>query len=195
MNNNPINQYGNLNYQSMNSYIDNLFVRHGRLLVLRIDLSYQQNINCNGLQAKEDFELLINTMHSNNVFNHLCGYAWKLEYGVSKGFHYHVILFFDGSKVRQDISRAKMIGEYWANNITQGKGLYYNCNLEKDKYDYCGIGMINHYDEEMIENLKNKVAWYLTKPDDYMQSIDIGETFGIGGIKWKSSNAGRPRSR
>ena len=194
------------NYQSMTSYIDNLFSRHSRLLVVRIDLAYRKDIDTPFLndeeiyqkywQAKVDREHLFRNMRSNSIFNHMIGYIWRLEYGEDKGFHNHMIFFFDGSQVREDITIAIKIGEYWVNNITQGRGLYYNCNAYKDEYQYCGIGMINWNNFELIANLK-RAAEYLAKPDDYMtaymQNMDIGRTFGRGTIKEKTETRGRPR--
>ena len=196
------------NYRSLLNYIDNLFQRHGRLLVLRVDLTYRKDVDNRFLndienwekcwQAKKDREHLFRNMRSNKLFNHLLGYAWKLEFGSSKGWHYHTFFFFDGSKLQHDVHLANMIGEYWVNVITQGRGLSFNCNLKKDDYKHLGIGMINHYDTELIANLKNQVASYLTKSDDYTrlktQNMDIGRTFGRSEIKLKTNNRGRPRN-
>jgi hypothetical protein len=194
------------NYQSMINYIDNLFTRHSRLLVIRIDLGYRKDIDTPFLneeeiyqkycQAKVDREHLFRNMRSNALFNHMVGYIWRLEYGEDKGFHNHMIFFYDGSQVQQDVTIGRMIGEYWVNVITQGRGLYYNCNAYKDDYQYCGIGMINHYDMQLIVNLK-LAAQYLAKPDDYMtaymQNMEIGRTFGRGILRVKTENRGRPR--
>ncbi len=196
------------NYQSMTSYIDNLFLRHSRLLVVRIDLAYRKNIdvrfmNTNEVyeaywQATEDREHLFRNMRSNRLFNHMVGYIWRLEYGNEKGFHYHFIFFYDGSAVQQDITIARMIGQYWENNITQYRGLAYNCNAHKEKYERCGIGMIDWKNFELIANLK-LAAQYLAKPDEYistfMTDIDIGRTFGRGTIKERTETRGRPRDQ
>ena len=117
----------------------------------------------------------------------MVGYIWRLEYGEeSKGFHNHFFFFFDGSAVQQDITIARMIGEYWVNVITQDRDLYYNCNARKEKYERCGIGIINHHDMQLIANLK-LAAQYLAKPDEYinafMTDIDIGRTFGRGTLR------------
>jgi len=195
-----------INYQMLINGIDEAFMGCSKLLVLRVDMGYRQDISNpllsdkerqkNGLQTKKDLEDFINNMDSNTLFNHMRGYAWKIEYGMSKGFHCHLLFLLDGSRVQRDICIAKMIGEYWK-SITQRNGrngLYYNCNADKDRYDdNCGIGAINHNDKELIANLKNKAAPYLTKPDEYIESLGIGKTFGIGGIKTKTSNRGRPR--
>jgi hypothetical protein len=196
------------NYESMMNYIDNLFLRYARLLVLRLDLSYRKNVDNPYMtenefyaaywQAKHDKEHLFNNMRTNQLFDHMVGNIWRLEYGTDKGFHYHCIFFFDGSQVREDIPLANRIGQYWSNNITQGRGLYHNCNLHKDDYNRCGIGMMNWNDFELIDNLKSATR-YLVKPDDYLNTftnnIDIGRTFGRGTIQEKTETRGRPRQR
>lgn len=197
------------NYQSMCDYIDNLFLRYARLLVLRVDLDYRKNIdvpfmNTNEVyeaywQAKEDREHLFRNMRSNSLFDDMVGYIWKLEYGEKAGFHTHMVFFYDGSQVREDITIAKTIGDYWKNVITQGRGLAYNCNAKKEKYKHCGIGMINHYDIQLIEYLKNDVVSYLAKPDEciskFMTDMGIGRAFGRGTLKEKTETRGRPRIR
>ena len=196
------------NYQSMNDYIDNLFSRYARLLVLRVDLDYKKNkdisfMNTNEVyeaywQAKVDREHLFKNTRTNQIFDDMVGYIWKLEYGKRAGFHNHMVFFYDGSKVQQDITIAKMIGQYWENNITQGRGRAYNCNAHKDKYKHCGIGMINWNNFELIANLK-LAAQYLAKPDEYistfMTDIDIGRTFGRGTIKERTETRGKPRNQ
>jgi hypothetical protein len=196
------------NYQSMINYIDNLFTRYGRLLVIRIDLAYRKDVdvrfmNTNEVyeaywQAKTDREHLFRNTRTNQIFDDMVGYVWRLEYGEDKGFHNHMIFFFDGSQVREDISIAKMIGDYWENVITQGRGLAYNCNAHKEKYERCGIGMISWKNFELIANLK-LAAQYLAKPDEYisafMTDIDMGRTFGRGTQREKTETRGRPRNQ
>ena len=141
---------------------------------------------------------LLNNMRSHELSKHLLGYAWRLEYGSLKGFHYHTFFFFDGSKKREDVNIAKMIGEYWVNVITKGRGLYYNCNAKKDQYKHCGIGMINDSNTELRQGLEI-AARYLTK-QDYYAKMDFNDkdgkkarTFGKGEITKPKSSRGRRR--
>lgn len=195
------------NTKSLMDYIDYLFSKHSKLLVLRVDFRYEKN-NKGGafltedeiygkyLEVKKDREHFFNNKRANGLFDDMVGYVWKLEYTLLTGFHYHMLFFYDGANVREDITWAKKLGEYWADTITVGKGLYYNCNAGKDKYKVRGIGMVNYYDHELREGLKI-AAGYLTKPDYYARMIvpKNGRTFGKGEIlpKPKASNRGRPR--
>ncbi len=190
------------NYDDLVLYIDSLFARYSRLLVIRVDFAYRMGnaiqskdeITGKYQEAKSDFQRFLNNRKANRLFNHLVGYIWKLEYGLEKGFHYHVLLFYNGAKVRQDEKIAMLIGEYWKNNITSGRGLYYNCNASKSKYRSLGIGMINHDDVNLKDTLF-KAAKYLTKVDHYARFLtpDKDRTFGRGEIKNSNQRRGRPR--
>lgn len=192
------------NHDGMMRYIDSLFEHHYQLLVVRVDLGYHMGniITCQAdiankyWETKDDFKHLLNNAKMNCLFEHVVGYVWSLEYGPDKGFHYHLILFFDGAKVRQDVTLGMMVGEYWSYPITGNRGLYYNCNAKKDEYSQCGIGMIHCRDTEKRNNLKNAAA-YLIKVDHYARMLTPGNgrTFGRGEIlPPRTEGPGRPRS-
>lgn len=194
-------------FKNYSGYVKALFKRWSRLLVVRIDLSYlvQRDEQSNRThqivsleQVKDDlFRLLRNKRH-NAMFDALVGYIWKLEYGDLKGYHYHLILFFKGSEVRSDYHKGKEIGEYWRDVITEGRGLYFNCNGKKDDYAYLGIGMINSDsvdDAPLRFNLIDRVVRYLTKSDQYLK-VKLKATdrsIGKGVMPKRISHAGRPR--
>ncbi|MGZ3853418.1 MAG: YagK/YfjJ domain-containing protein [Flavisolibacter sp.] len=195
------------NIKSATNYINALFDRYARLMVLRIDLGYRQSSDqltpCDSYERiKQDRERLFNNMRSNHLFAHQVGYISKLEYGLDKGFHYHLLLFFDGSKFRSgsDWYWAKKICDYWEQKITQGHGLAFNCNGKKGQYHYLGIGMIGHRDTQLRSNLINHVVRYLIKPDLFARVIVKGQSSGDhvferGQTKKKQDPRGRPRKK
>lgn len=192
----------NKNAKGLIGYIDALFKQRSRLLVLRLDLTYHQGVAIADRDSIIDYGLAkahrIQWMREINrkfLKDSLLGYAWKMEYGLDKGYHYHFILFLDGSKNRKDISIGMALGEHWANFITKGWGLYYNCNAEKNNYSECGVGMINSDEAEKRDYLI-KAALYLTKVDYYMHMLAPGgdKTFAKGNFPAeKVSKRGRPR--
>lgn len=122
------------------------------------------------------------------------GYMWKLEYTEIKSFHYHMMFFLDGIKHREDITIAQNIGELWVDKITQGNGLYWNCNAHKNQYRNLGVGMINHHEAVLRDNMLN-TAFYLVKKDYLIHSVMFNSknrAFGKGQIPNKSKS-GRPR--
>ena len=105
-----------------------------------------------------------------------------------------MMFFLDGSEHREDITIAQDIGNLWVNQITQGDGLYWNCNANNDKYRNLGIGMINHNDEALRNNVL-ETALYLVKRDYLIRSVMFNaknRAFGKGQIPEKSKS-GRPR--
>ena len=67
-----------------------------------------------------------------------------------------MIFFLDESNHRQDVKIAKSIGEMWKHEITNGKGIYWNCNAKKkhfEKNERIATGKIKHDDQKLRENL------------------------------------------
>jgi len=190
----------NKNRRSIVKYIDALFDSKSRLLVVRVDLGYEARVKRDGgdisyTQAKEHREDFFKKLKKLFPNGDLVGYCWKLEFGISKSYHYHVIVFLDGAKRREDISLGRMIGEIWQEKVTLGRGVYFNCNSKKSAYRSCGIGMINHGEIEKRESLL-KAAAYLTKQEVYIKiALDGGgRCFGRGELpKVGSVRKGRPR--
>lgn len=192
----------NKNYKSLVKYVDALFKLRSRLLVLRLDFGYAKAKQSNGFygracysEAKKHRERLLVEIKRKLPKGVLVGFCWKLEFGLSKSYHYHFMFFLDGAKVREDISLGRMIGELWQGAITAGKGVYFNCNHKKDSYRACGIGMINHDNVEMRSNLL-KAAMYLTKLEFYIKIVleGKGRSFGRGEMP-DLSRVGRGRPR
>lgn len=162
------------NYQEFIEYVDNLFDKIARHLVLRIDLAYKKE----GLKVGiEDFVKDLDHFHANmrhnKLFEHMTGYIEKIEYGAEKGVHAHLILFFDGSKRKNDTHLAKEIGEYWSNQITKGRGSYWNCNDPEYKKEFeekggLGIGEIHAEDKEKRDNL-NYIIRYFCKSEQFIK--------------------------
>ncbi len=157
------------------SYVDALFKQWTRLVVLRIDLEYRQEFKdqIGILDALADLKRFFSNRRHNSLFAERRGYIAKLEYGVLKGLHFHLILFFDGSKRdgSKDVNLAKEIGKYWEKVITKGRGNYWNINASKKKYEQrgqLGIGVIEARQTNLVENLKQRVVGYLCKSTQYV---------------------------
>lgn len=159
--------------------IDKLFLIYRRLIVLRLDLYYRPDEipKVDSTRACEDFERMLNNRRHNRIFEGMVGYIAKLEYGIQRGFHWHVIFFLDGD-VRMptaDVYHAKTIGDYWSEFITVGAGSYYNVNASIKRIkelDRLGVGCISRGDEKFIYNLKKYVLAYLLKAEQEIREID-----------------------
>lgn len=198
------------NFKNYKDYISSLFKKNSRLLVLRVDFGISQdqilqdylNLKSSSFYEEQVTKIraymakFLNNIRKNSQFKHMKGYIWKLEYGFLKGCHYHCIFFFDGSKVQNDVYLASLIGKYWQ-LITNNDGYYFNCNKDKkNKYKNVGVGMINYYDKELLDNLTNKVLKYLVKKDQYISYDGKVRSMGHGGKSNKKiSKLGRPRTK
>lgn len=163
-----------------------------KVLAVRLDVEYfsvwgprntyeSQQISLD--EVKKHRDMLLEYLRKGPYSQHLKGYIWKLEYGVEKGWHLHCAIFFDGQKVREDITIGDAIGEHWKKEITQGKGMYFNVNRKKDQFKERGVGMLTRNDDTMWSALA-KALRYLTKVDYYVRFMapDRSRTFGVGGV-------------
>ena len=189
----------NQNLVDMKAYIKDMFENWSRLVVIRIDLHYHQDIDIDVSyeRLKQDLKTLYSNARHNAIFAHQCGYIIKIEYGLKKGAHAHAMLFFDGNKRlgTSDIYLAQQIGEYWRDTITHGHGTYWNCNADADSYVRNGIGLVLHNDDEKRENLNMAVA-YLCKKEKQMikpHSSIRARTLMRGDLRNDNPNLGRPR--
>ncbi|QVN17105.1 inovirus-type Gp2 protein [Burkholderia pyrrocinia] len=164
------------NYDSLVSLIRANFAACHHLLVLRIDLGYARYYCDPALSGEQAVSYADVRRHRVALIRFLKrrlpkgayrGYALKLEYGLDKTYHYHVMVLLNGDVVREASTISKLIGEYWKKHITEGKGGAYNCNAAT--YKESGIGSVKYYDSEKRAVLETVVAAYLTKVDFYVR--------------------------
>lgn len=181
------------NKDSMRGYIDQLFNCHSRLLVVRVDFHYRETMagTVTLEQAIQDRELFLCEVKKN--FGDLIGLCWKLEHGRRRAFHYHMVFFFNGANVRQDIILGKCLGEQWI-DITHSQGTYYNCNANKDSYKESYLGPVNYDDDEKRHAMR--YLEYLVKQDEEVIALQLrgcARTFGRMEPPKRTTRAGRPR--
>ncbi|MFV3093713.1 hypothetical protein ACNJYG_24945 [Pseudomonas sp. GW6] len=173
-------------------YVDGMFTRHARLLVVRVNLYYRAAAQTR-LRVEHvfrDLDELINELRYNAIFDHEIGYICAIEQGkypgvrhehgderegrYGRGFHAHVAFFFDGSKVRADVFKAIQIGELWQ-EITRGRGCYDSSNHNKEAKhgDRLGVGMVHRDDWARRERLYTVVD-YLAKDDQHLRLKPAG---------------------
>ncbi len=157
-------------------YVDSLFEDCARLVVLRVDFFYkkQHSNDINVSDITKDLNHLLENKRCNSIFQSMKGHIAKLEHGIEKGVHWHVIFFFDGSKRNgySHIHLAEKIGDYWVKVITKGLGDYWNVNHKANHYSNLGrrgIGVINWNDTDLRRNLNYYVVGYLCKVSQFIR--------------------------
>ena len=162
----------NKNSKNLELNIRSLILDKPRLLLVRVDLKYIQDISHHITIRDFDFHMkkLRDAIHNGDTcFTHLLSHAWSLEQGEDNGgFHCHLLLIFDGSKHYKDSYLADQVGQKWQ-AITEGVGYCFILNTKEYKenlarYGKLGIGMIHRNNMQEVENAVN-AALYLTRPD------------------------------
>ena len=187
------------NLNRLHERIDDLLADYSKLLTIRLDLYIKDeymhqmsNVYMTAYLAK-----FRDNMRRNSMFNHLLSYAWKLEYGIDRKWHLHILFLFDGQYVLQDQYLSMQIGRYWNDVITHGMGTFHSCNKKQGKYEENGIGMTEYHDVDKRNYLK-KASSYLTKLEAPIHGcFDAAgkaiRSFGMSQYQPKNVNAGRPR--
>lgn len=153
--------------------------RYGRVLVLRLDLFYLDKENSIGRMSPDIERLRRNIMHNKSLSKGFIKAFVKLEYGVLKGAHAHLIMLYDGSKRWRDDVVGDRVGRYWADVITGGEGWFFNANRQSCKsrlsksigvpVELLAIGRHRRGDNTKLGNLVTLIG-YLAKDDQRLIS-------------------------
>lgn len=154
--------------ESLFNYANDLKAIYSKLMVIRIDFGYKQSVSRTVFpleNIENHWEQLLGYVKF-DFPDSFAGYAVKFEHGEAKGLHAHSVFFMDGNVVRTDARIARILGEYWENQITQGLGVHFNCNTSDHKatLKVCGLGTFTGYDPTFRSGMWI-IADYLSKPD------------------------------
>ncbi|AYA69808.1 inovirus Gp2 family protein [Acinetobacter sp. WCHA55] len=180
------------NTDSLKEYVEQIFNHHTKVLIVRVDLGYlndsKEQITVE--QFYRHFEVMRNRLSNQDTFfSNLHGYSWAIEQGRERGYHVHLLLMYDGTKVQNGSYYAQRVGEKWQ-QITQGYGSYFNLHskdyINKLRMAGCdiGIGMVSRNNEDDWERVVTVVE-YLTDPAKDEQRLRVKcfrnmQTFGKG---------------
>lgn len=162
--------------QQYKNYVNAWFDKQATINFCRIDLYYRKELwnDITFEKLSTDLDHLCANFRCNTIFRGLRGYIAKIEYGLGKGPHIHMIFLFDTAEKqgRCHVFRTKEIGEYWIKTITQERGEYWNCNAKASQYERLGrlgIGPIHVSDQKRRHNLSEIVIPYLCKTDQFVR--------------------------
>ena len=157
------------NFQRIVNFAYNMHQQYARLLVCRVDLGYlythQSLVTIDTLTLQ--LELFCRSMsYRQGLLENLKGYIWAIEQGVDKGYHIHLMLYFDGRCHQKGWYMSDQVGQLWQ-TITGEGGSYFNCHNNKAEYvakNIYGLDMVSRNDAQACTNAIN-VAAYLARPD------------------------------
>lgn len=189
----------NYRLKSTKKYIDDLSSTYSKLNIVRIDLGYTKEHSAvvELEEANSDINRMLNNMRSKpTVFADKIGHIIKTEHTPDRGVHFHTVIIYDGQKIREDITKAEQIGDYWKDNITDGKGTFHNCN--RNEYKNNGVGMLDYKDTDKRKILDEDVLPYLCKDEQTIDTIKTSKkerAFTRGIAPKVKDNRGRPREK
>jgi Inovirus Gp2 len=153
------------NFKKAESYIQSLFEKKKSLAVIRINLGYKKDFEITTENALKDINRLLTNRRHTGLLSGLYGYILKLEPSSHKGTHIHLMLIFDGTKLKGDETLTQNVGEYWIKHTSySGEYWYYN----ESRHPYLdmviqGIGNISVDDKDKIHNLVMAVKFMCIK--------------------------------
>ncbi|MDH5858817.1 YagK/YfjJ domain-containing protein [Lampropedia aestuarii] len=187
------------NTASINSHFKALLSNHASLLVIRLDLSYMARQKDVGRLSHVTLEDIVKDKKDflkavEKKFQDFLGYVFKLEFGPKKGYHYHCILYFDGSKLRADGLVSQVLASIWKDVTQERRGVTFLCNLHKRDYIHLAIGSIHYSEKDKIKNFRY-IAEYFSKNDLFSCVKRNGKrSLEKSQVKPKTSSRGRPRA-
>lgn len=174
------------------------FRKRSRNLIVRVDFEYGLKGNPLGFHPLnspdfpdrflvdvfvEDRDRFVNNLRDHirpgGFAEHLKTWGWKVECGVTRGWHLHAVFFFDGRRAKSAWYLAMMLGELWV-RLTQGRGTYENVHQKARNYQQVFIGDIHRGDAD-AESAYIKFVNYISK-DDQWPVIKTGTKMKIFGI-------------
>ena len=171
------------NQRSLFDYTSTLIHHYARTLVVRVDLSIKKEYQV--LYNIQVFNKALETLlrriaDQDTCFSGLYGYAWALEHGVSKGYHCHLLLMYDGNMHQCGFEMGQWIGECWK-QITHGYGYIFNCNHSDYMAIYeamgtLGIGMIHRNNASEVYNFFNYIVPYLVNGEKEQQHLRVKDS-------------------
>ena len=165
--------------EKMVNLVHTLLHVHSKILVVRVDLGIMRSpeslmkhkISSNQWKSEQDSQFILKALEQlnenarHNRMKHALGYIHRIEYGPQKGFHIHAYYFFDGQNHQEDITWGEYIAKQWK-QVTNNQGSVFICNMKKEDYRYCALGMLDYSDVEMLKNLEQSFD-YLCKNNQY----------------------------
>lgn len=176
-----------------------------RQLILRFDFHYRpSDLDPSAQDIQADFEELPKVQKCRERFHRsidrkfgasLRGFAFCLEYGRHRRWHYHYLLLVDPGYADDDIALVESLGEIWR-EVTGGAGEFYNVNAHKNERRFKAVGFVDARDKQVQVGLR-AIARYFTLAGLFVQ-LKLSrrvKTFGKGRFPTPQAKPGRPPKR
>lgn len=193
------------NFNGLIDSIDALSQRRVSVTALRFDLYYRR---AGSLPVKfgdqPDVQILDELMSLRERFHRsldrrfggeLLGYAWVLEFGRERGFHFHYLVFLKHGVPGDDVSLVESLEAKWK-ELTDGRGELDNVNSRRRGFRYPAVGRIRLDDPQVVTGLQYLVSYMTLAP--LFVKLEIQErydTFAKGRFSAFSDKSGRLKAQ
>ena len=179
---------------SIKEFMRGLFVKYKTLNIVRFDLLYvfatsgspsrlknfelsKDKIVSQYLPEIRKFISLIKHSRSaelNSIGGSLVGYMVISDYNLSKGMHFHVMLFFSTPmNMLQKDHAVDIIDNVWRNLTDNNLGFAYPCNEASGSYRFSSIGTLNR--EGWFKDVDfQRAIYFFTRPSHFFK-LDLSE--------------------
>lgn len=161
----------------------------GSVHSVRLDLFYAED-----QRGRTSFQMMQDHWQEMNTWLQqeygLYSYIWKLEFGLHKGFHIHLWLFYEARAFQYDSSKANELGMHWHAGITNGMGAFYSTNFKESREQLAAklqvpsctlcLGRVN-LKQPSVRMHAEKLTGYLSKAEQMIPVKPSPQTrcFGI----------------
>lgn len=206
-----VNGYSNFrrspveNFNGLMDGMQRVIDADAKQLILRLDCYFRvSDLDLSEKDIQADIEKLPRVQKCRERFHRsidrkfgasLRGFAFCLEYGQHRRWHYHYLLFVDPSYRDDDVELVEELREIW-DKVTGGQGESHNVNEQKTKRRFRAIGFVDARDERVLVGLRT-IASYFTLAGLYVQ-LKLPrrvKTFGKGRFPVPQPKPGRPPKR
>lgn len=101
------------------------------------------------------------------------GFIWSCEYKESKGKHYHIVIFLNGSKFKDDVSHMKRYVRYWT--LKTGMDAYIS-KFDSSKGKIKTTGLLARNDTKAFDDITVGLSYLCKtsqKPDSTERNFNM----------------------
>ena len=176
-------EFNSRNQQRLTQLILDTANNHSKLLPIRLDLylSSDNFLDITYHDIKQCWQNFQNNMRHNSLFDHLLSWAVNIEYGEDRGWHIHVLMFFNGQRLKDDYGKAQDLGDYWVSLVEQRDsnyiGNYYSGNTHKHRYETLALKTIDSSQRSYETDLQTLInaCSYLAKTSSETETKMLAE--------------------
>jgi len=167
------------NYASCARLMLDIFKRHARPLILRIDLYFEgdASVISESDAAQKAYDKFLRNLSEGKILPDVLGYIAKREDGLERRVHYHVLVALDGDKHQNTFRMTEILGHYWSNRCVGSSylGSFFNCWKRKNEYENCCLGLLHYSDEYMLRGLREALEYMCKEGAHIFVNKDMGK--------------------